>query len=144
MKVDDMPLQYYWKSRYALNRLSELWATFIKTDQSHPPAWMSRFSMMKPRQNGRHFLDDILKCIFLNEKVWSSMKILLKLAPKGPVINIAALIQIMAERRPENKPLSEPMKVSLLTHICVTRPQWFIADSTLKFYNLSRHEGKGT
>ena len=38
--------------------------------------------------------------------------------------NIPALVQIMAWRRPGDKPLSEPMMVSLLTHICVTRPQW--------------------
>ena len=30
----------------------------------------------------------------------------------------------MVWRRPGDKPLSEPMMVSLLTHICVTRPQW--------------------
>ena len=30
----------------------------------------------------------------------------------------------MAWRRPGDKPLSEPVMVSLLTHICVTRPQW--------------------
>ena len=30
----------------------------------------------------------------------------------------------MAWRRPGDKPLSEPMMVCLLTHICVTRPQW--------------------
>ena len=30
----------------------------------------------------------------------------------------------MAWRRPGDKPLSDPMMVSLLTHICVTRPQW--------------------
>ena len=30
----------------------------------------------------------------------------------------------MAGRLPGDKPLSEPMMVSLLTHICVTRPQW--------------------
>ena len=35
-----------------------------------------------------------------------------------------ALVQIMAWRRSGDKPLSEPMMVSLLTHICVTRPQW--------------------
>ena len=33
-------------------------------------------------------------------------------------------VQIMAWRRPSDKPLSEPMMVSLLTHICVTRPKW--------------------
>ena len=30
----------------------------------------------------------------------------------------------MAWRRPGDKPLSEPMMVSLLTHLCVARPQW--------------------
>ena len=34
------------------------------------------------------------------------------------------LVQIMAWRRPGDKPLSEPMMFNLLTHICVTRPQW--------------------
>ena len=37
---------------------------------------------------------------------------------------ISALVQIMAWHRPGDKPLSEPMIVSLLTHICFTRPQW--------------------
>ena len=35
-----------------------------------------------------------------------------------------ALVQIMTWRRPGDKSLSEPMMFSLLTHICVTRPQW--------------------
>ena len=30
----------------------------------------------------------------------------------------------MAWRRSGDKPLSEPMIVSLLTHVCITRPQW--------------------
>ena len=34
------------------------------------------------------------------------------------------MVQIMAWRRPGDKPLSEPMMVSLPTHICVARPQW--------------------
>ena len=52
-----------------------------------------------------------------------SIKISLKFVPNGPINNIPALVQIMAWRRPGDKPLSEPMMVSLLTHICVTRPQ---------------------
>ena len=48
----------------------------------------------------------------------------LKFVPKGPINNTPALVQIMAWRRPGDKPLSEPMMVSLPTHICVTRPQW--------------------
>ena len=79
---------------------------------------------LRPRQSGRHFADAILKCIFLNENAWISLKISLKFVPKVRINNIPALVQIMAWRRPGNKPLSEPMMVSLLTHICVTRPQW--------------------
>ena len=79
---------------------------------------------LRPRQNGRRFADDIFKRIFLNENVRISIKISLKFAPKGPINNIPALVQIMAWRRSGDKPLSEPMMVSLLTHICVTRPQW--------------------
>ena len=44
--------------------------------------------------------------------------------PKGPINTIPALVQIMAWSRPGDKPLSGPMMVSLLTHICATRPQW--------------------
>ena len=39
----------------------------------------------------------------------------------------------MVWRRPGDKPLSEPMVISLLTHTFVTRPQWVKANST--FYS---------
>ena len=79
---------------------------------------------LKLRQNGCHFTDNIFKCNFLNENVWILIKISLKFVRKDPITNIPALVQIMAWRRPGDKPLSEPMMVSLLTHICITRPQW--------------------
>ena len=41
-----------------------------------------------------------------------------------PIDNNPALVQIMAWRRSGDKPLAEPMMISLSTHICVTRPQW--------------------
>ena len=59
----------------------------------------------------------------LNENVSISLKISRKFVPKVQFNNIPALLQIMAWRRPGDKPLSEPMVVSLLTHICFTRPQ---------------------
>ena len=43
-----------------------------------------------PGQNGRHFADDIFKCIFMNS---------LKFVPKGPIINQSALVEAMAWRR---------------------------------------------
>ena len=79
---------------------------------------------LRPRQKGRHFPDDIFKCIFLFENVWIWIKISLKCVPKVRINNIPALVQIMAWHRIGDKPLSESMMVNLLTHICVTRPQW--------------------
>ena len=32
--------------------------------------WVPDVNTLRPRQNGRHFADDIFKCIFLNENVW--------------------------------------------------------------------------
>ena len=84
---------------------------------------------LRPRQNGRHFADYIFKRIFLNENVWIPIKISMKFVPKGPITNIPALVKIMAWRRPGDKPLYEPMMVSLLTHICVTLPQWVNSSS---------------
>ena len=66
---------------------------------------------LKPRQNGRHLADDILKWIVLNENVWTSIKISMKCVPRGPIDNMLALVQIMAWCRAGDKPLSEPMLV---------------------------------
>ena len=51
------------------------------------------------------------------------MKISVNFIPKGPITNIPSLVQIMAWHQPGDKPLSEPMMVRLLTHICVTGPE---------------------
>ena len=72
------------------------------------------------------------KWIFLNEIIWISIKISLKFVPRGPINNIPALVQIMAWRRPGDKPLSEPMMVSSLTHVCVTRPEWYTWSSKIE------------
>ena len=85
------------------------------------PQWVNT---LRARQNGRHFTDDPFKLIFFNRNVQISIKISLKFVPEGPMNNIPALVQIMAWRRTGDKPLSEPMIVTLPTHLCVTRPQW--------------------
>ena len=82
------------------------------------------FNTLRLRQNGRHFPDNIFKCIFLNGNVWILINDSLKFVPRGPINNIPAMAQIMAWCWPGDKPLSEQMMVSLLMYICVTRPQW--------------------
>ena len=79
---------------------------------------------LRPRQNGRLFTDDTFKRTFLNENIRISTKTSLKFVSKGLINNIPALVLKMAWCRPDDKPLSEPMLVRSLTHICVTRPQW--------------------
>ena len=107
----------------ALNTLAEKCHRCTKTQslkKSHYRIW--QFNTLRPRQNGRHFADDILKCIFLNENALNLIKISLKFIPKGPINNTSALVQIMAWRRPCNKPLSEPVMIISLVHICGSRP----------------------
>ena len=92
---------------------------------------------LRPRQNGRRFADDTFKRIFLNENVRILIKISLKFVPKGPINIYPALVQIMGWRRSDDKPLSEPMMVSLPTHICVTRPQSVKKRIRQQYRNLS-------
>ena len=53
-----------------------------------------------PRQNDRHFPDNILKWIFLNEIALIWIKISLKFVPRGQINNISALVQIRTWRQP--------------------------------------------
>ena len=70
---------HYFIAKIALKCLHSLW-----------------FNTLRPRQNGRHFPDDIFKSIFSNENVQFSIKISLKFVPKDPTNTIPALVQIMA------------------------------------------------
>ena len=111
-----MPVKWPWRA----------WVKSVSTSsqQNTKKIFPLMLDSLRPRQNGRHFADDVFKRIFLNENAWISPKISLKFVPKVPINNIPALVQIMGWRRPGDKPLSEPMLVNLLTLICVARPQW--------------------
>ena len=69
------------------------------------------FKSNPPGQNSGHLADDIFKCIFLNDNMWSLIEIVLKFIPYGPISNIPAMIQINAWRRLGDKPISEPILV---------------------------------
>ena len=83
------------------------------TDQS--TAHYMKVSTKGPRQNDRHFADDIFKCVLLNENEWISIKISLKFVPKGRINNIPELVQMMAWRLQSDKSLSKAMVVRLPT-----------------------------
>ena len=75
---------------------------------------------------GRDKMAAVFQTVFSNRFSW--MKIYEFRLKFHNFNNIPALLQIMAWRRPGDKPLSELMMVSLLTHICVTQPHWFNAE----------------
>ena len=82
--------------------------------------WQIEDEAQWPPFRRRHFQMHFPEWKYMN----ISIDISLNFVPKGPINNIPALVQIMAWRLPGDKPSSEPMIVSLPTHICVTRPHW--------------------
>ena len=113
-----------WIKSLTVSRIFMLVRPSIVTPSKCPFEYGSRYLYIEAETKWPPFPDDIFKCIFLNQLVKISIAISLKFVAKGPVNYIAALVQIMAWHRRADKPLSKPMMVSLLTHICVTRPQW--------------------
>ena len=75
-----------------INTLACSWLCYLWLIRRSGPGKADVLNTLRPRQNGRHFPDDILKCIFLNEKVWISIEISLKFVPKGPITNSLALV----------------------------------------------------
>ena len=71
--------------------------------------WGWLINSSSPGQNGRHFADDLFKCIFLNEKFCISIRISLKIVPKCSIDNKSALVQVMVWRRTGDNPSFEPM-----------------------------------
>ena len=70
----------------------------------------SRHHTLRPRQNGRHFIDDIInifKRIFLNENVSISIKLSLNFVSKGVIDNVPTLVQIMTSHPTGDNPLSQ-------------------------------------
>ena len=114
--------RFLFRPRYAKRKAHDQ-ETFIIDGGSTADVW-KLVNTLRPRRNQQHFADDIFKRIFFNKNVCILIKLSLNFVRKGPINNIPALVQIMTWRRSGDKPLSEPMMVSLPTHICVTRPQW--------------------
>ena len=66
-------------------------------------------------------MDVISQTTFSNAFLNENVEISVKFVPSVPINTLPTLVHIMARRRPGDKPLSEPLMVSLLTHICVTQ-----------------------
>ena len=88
---------------------------------SHSRSWIMT---LKPGQNGRHFADDIVKRIFMNEKLRSFTQISLKFVPREQQISIGSDNGLVPIRWNKWWFIS-------LTHISDTRPQRVIQCQTV-------------
>ena len=88
------------------------------------------FNALRPRPDRRHIPHDIFRCIFLNEYVWISIKISLKFVPEGPINNIPHWFRYWLGADEATSHYLDQCCSSLLTQVCVTRPQcieWVVA-----------------
>ena len=75
--------------------MSSYWLILsINHTYQHCCGWW--LNTLRVRQIGCHSAEDLLKCIFLNENVWISIKLSRQFVAKGPINNIAALVWTMA------------------------------------------------
>ena len=98
-KTIQQPTHKFWSNGVSLGlSLRFVWdwypsfiATALNTFTTirQPTLFPNKFMIntLMPRQNGRHFADDIFKCIFLNENIWIPIEISLTCVPKGPINN---------------------------------------------------------
>ena len=98
------------------------WILFWRLQLTICYHWVTQWDREK---NGRHFPDDIFKCIFMNEKFCILIDISLKFVSKVRINNTPALDQIMAWRRTGDKPLPEPNADTVHWHLyAALRVKW--------------------
>ena len=69
-----------WCRQATSHYLNQCWPRSLSPYGVTRPQWVSSSHL---GQNGRHFADDIFKCIFMNGKFCISIQISLKFVPKG-------------------------------------------------------------
>ena len=53
---------------------------------------------LRPKQNGHHFLDDVFKCILVNENIWICIQISQNFVPKFPFNNVPASVHSLMSK----------------------------------------------
>ena len=99
-----------WCCQAISHYLSQCWPRYLSPCGITRPQWVNT---LRPRQDSRHFPDDVFKWIFLNANVWIFINISPEFLPKGQIINIPALVQMMAWRRSGDKPSSGSMIIRI-------------------------------
>ena len=78
-----------WCHQATSHYLSQFWSRSLLPFGAIRPQWVNS---SPPRRNGRHFADNLFRCIFMNEKFCILIKIPLKFVPKGLINNNPTLV----------------------------------------------------
>ena len=113
------PKEVFW--HMLTNTMHRAWASAAMVLSSAgvcwPQYWLTHWGRDKMATN--------FQAMFSNGFSWMKNFNFLNEISLKLIDNMTALVQIMAWRRPGDKPLFEPMLVRLPMHICVIRCQWF-------------------
>ena len=90
---------------------------------------------LRPRQNGRNFADDIFKFTSWMKMYWFRL-IFPEVCSQWSIQQYSSIGSDNG-LAPTRRPLSKPMMIILLTHICITWPQWVQRKSMYMYFNLS-------
>ena len=77
---------WHWCISTAIKTRPDMYVWY-KLRSNHPH---SNINILRSRQNGRRFADDVFKCIFLNKNVRISLKISLRFVTKVPIDSIGS------------------------------------------------------
>ena len=97
--------------RSSVAQLTRSWVHLRKNNRTF-------LNTLRPRQNSRHFADNISNCNLLKENIWIYIIVLMKFVPWGSIDNMPDFGRIMACRRQTSDCL-------ITAHNCGTRPRWF-------------------
>ena len=116
---------------FFFNRFPKLWSNEEGEHQYNTVH--DNNTILRQTQNCHYFADNVLKNgTFLNENVWITLYVSMKVNPEIWINIIQAFFQIMAWCQSGDNSLSEPM-IWVYRHLCITLPQWAIL--FLTWYN---------
>ena len=138
-----------WYHRYTIGYSDmDIWDLWTST-------YWRLYNILKAIQYGRHFADDIFKCISLNENIWTSLKLSLKCVPKVPIDHIPACdiyqwriyasfglneltkLQIAIKQVSSERIVSNWLD-SLKWHWCISRMCILLCDVIMVIYDICR------
>ena len=85
---------------------------------------MAQVNSLSPRQNCHHFADDIFKCIFVSKNIWIHLRFHWSLFIRFELPVFQHWFRLWLDADKATSHYLNNWWFTLLTHTCVTWPQW--------------------